>query len=460
MTDDHRKFLGKWLGLALMALGCVVIVAAGAVSCADGLAGLGNTQPPNVIIILPDALRADRLSCYTQCPVDGYAGHQTPNIDAFARDAVLYRGMTGQAAWTKPSCATILTSVYPSSHQARRKEDALPDAVTTLPEVLAAHGYHTVAFFTNHNLRVEFNFQQGYDEYYWLEPDGSSWKLDDKTYYQEAELVNQQVLAWLDARRNQQQPFFLYVHYMDPHRPYFEHPYNGRGEDPRDKDPSAAPRLSALYDGEVTYTDEHVGALLAGLKRLGLYDDALIVFTADHGEEFQEHGGWAHCQTLYQEIVSVPLIIRYPGGDRAGTVDEGLARSLDIAPTILDVAGIKAPTAMEGVSLRLPANSPARAQWVFSEEVFRAGMLSIRTPQYKLIRATEGKDRDRGQVQLYDLIADPGETRNLVDDQPAVVKQLSQYMDQALTHAMEMAVTGKEVELDKELEERLRNLGY
>jgi len=442
--------LGKRSGLMAMFL-CLALVGAGTAACVEGIAGLTRTSPPNVIIILPDALRADRLSCY------GYTGHQTPHIDALAHDAVLYRHMTGQAAWTKPSCATILTSLYPSSHRAQQQEDALPDEVTTLAEVLAANGYHTAAFFTNHNLRAEFNFQQGYDEYYWLGPEGSSQTLDGQTYYQEAELVNQQVLAWLES--NRKQPFFLYVHYMDPHRPYFEHPYNGRGEDPRGKELSDAPRLSALYDGEVRYTDEHVGALLDGLKRLGLYDRSLIVFTADHGEEFQEHGGWAHCQTLYQEIV-VPLIIRYPGGDRAGTVDEGLARSLDIAPTILDVAGIQQPAAMEGVSLRLPANSPARAQWVFSEEVFRAGMLAVRTPQYKLIRATEGQDRGRGLVQLYDLIADPGETRNLADDQPAMVSRLSTHMDQALAHAVQMAVAGKGAELDRELQERLRQLGY
>lgn len=454
----HQTRIGDRARLMTMLL-CLALVGVGTPACVEGLASLTASPPPNIIVILPDALRADRLSCY------GYTGHQTPHIDAFARDAVLYRHTTSQAAWTKPACATILTSLYPSSHHAQRQEDALPDAVTTLAEVLGANGYHTAAFFTNHNLRTEFNFQQGYAEYYWLEPDASSQILDGQTYYQEAELVNRQVLAWLAS--NQKRPFFLYVHYMDPHRPYFEHPYNGRGEDPRDdKKAEDAPRLSALYDGEVRYTDEHVGALLDGLKRLGLYDNSLIIFTSDHGEEFQEHGGWAHCQTLYQEIVNVPLIIRYPRGDRAGTVDEGLARSLDIAPTILDVAGIQPPAAthsvlrMEGVSLCLPANSPARAQWVFSEEVFRAGMLAVLTPQYKLIRATPGHDRGRGLVQLYDLIADPGETRNLADQQPAVVAQLGERMDQALAHAVKMAVTGKEAEMDKELQERLRRLGY
>ncbi|MBU0491143.1 MAG: sulfatase-like hydrolase/transferase [Chloroflexi bacterium] len=443
--------MSKWLGLGALALGLALLMA-GAAACTEGIGGLVNKQPPNVIVILADALRADRLSCY------GYTGHQTPNIDALAQDAVRYRLSTGPAAWTKPACATLITSLYPSSHRAQRVEDSLPDAVTTLAEVLSGNGYHTAAFFTNHNLREEFNFQQGYQEYHWLAPEASSHTLDGQTYYQEAEMVNQQVMPWLAA--NQKQPFFLYVHYMDPHRPYFEHPYNGRGEDPRANEPADAPRLSALYDGEVRYLDEQIGVLLAEIKRLGLYDNSLIVFVADHGEEFQEHDGWAHCQTLYQEIVGVPIIIRYPGGDRSGTVDEGLARTLDVAPTILDMAGVEAPAAMEGVSLRLPANSPARAQWVFAEEVFRAGMLAIRTPQYKLIRATPGEDRGRGTVQLYDLLADPGETHNLAEERPDLVSKFGQYIDQTMAHALNVAVTGKQVDIDKELEERLRQLGY
>ncbi|MBU1877690.1 MAG: sulfatase-like hydrolase/transferase, partial [Chloroflexi bacterium] len=193
----------------------MVILSAGVVV---GLASLGQPAPaPNVIVILPDALRADRLSCYVPGSV------QTPHIDALARDGVLYRNMNAQAAWTKPSVATIFTSLYPSTHQARRPKDILPDAVLTLPEVLSAHGYRTAAFVTNTNLFPDLNFQQGYAEYHALDPAETTWRHDGQKFYQEAALVNEQVLAWLNAAP--QQPFFLYIHYMDPHRPYFQHPY-------------------------------------------------------------------------------------------------------------------------------------------------------------------------------------------------------------------------------------------
>jgi arylsulfatase A-like enzyme len=273
-------------------------------------------------------------------------------------------------------------------------------------------------------------------------------------------LVNQQVLPWLAANHDQPDTsrFFMYIHYMDPHLPYFEHPYTGKDRDERD--PARPEITSRKYDGEIAYFDQHFGGLIATLKRLGLYDRALIIFTSDHGEEFYDHQGWDHALTLYQEITAVPLIVKYPGNARAGTVDEGLARLLDITPTVLDVAGIPATAMMQGVSLRWPADSPARAQFSFAENFCQFGALSWRTPRYKLIEVIDGDLRGREPTQLYDLELDPQETTNLAAARPDVVRQLRAEMSRTMALAERAAMIGQKAELDPEFRERLRRLGY
>jgi len=448
---------GGIAGLAIVLLVAVALIA----YHGGGMAASQDAALPNVIIIIvADALRVDRLSCY------GYTTNRTPHIDTLARDGVRYRHAHAPSSWTKPSVATILTSLYPSTHRAICFDDILPDEVLTLPEILSAYDYHTVGFVNNINLFPDLNFQQGYGKYYVLGADESSQNIGERKYYQEAELVNRHVLPWLENEHAKpgDTRFFMYIHYMDPHRPYFEHPYNGNvagynepGDDPA---PAEAPALSALYDGEVSYLDTHLGDVLAALKRLGLYDEALIVFTADHGEEFYEHQGWFHGKTLYEEVTAVPLIVKYPGNVRAGTVDEGLARSLDIAPTILDVSGIEPPAAMRGVSLRLPPDSPARAQLVFAEVFCMAGAMSVRTPRYKLIEVIDGDLRGRTPTQLYDLEIDPGETTNLAATRPDIVARLRADMGRTLNLAERAAVGGQKADLDAAFKERLRQLGY
>jgi arylsulfatase A-like enzyme len=411
---------------------------------------LGSSPPDVIIFVVADAMRADRVSCY------GYAAKQTPHISSLARDGVLYRHMDVQCSWTKPSVATFFTSLYPSTHQARSFEDLLSDEVLTLPEILAVHDYHTVGFVTNYAVFPKFNFQQGFREYYALDGIESSWHREGQKYYQEAELMNRSVLPWLEANRDRR--FFMYLHYMDPHRPYFLHPYDGRSL--WCEDPTRVKEVSDAYDGEIAYFDKHFGDLLATLKRLGLYDKALIIFTSDHGEELYEHQGWAHNKTLYQEITNVPLIIKYPGNAGAGTVDEGLARGLDITPTVLDGVGVEPPAGMQGISLRLPPDSPARARFSYAETSALSWVISIRTPRYKLIEIIDGKLRGRTPTQLYDLEADPGEQTNLAASHPDIVARLRADMSQTLTLAERAAVSGQEADLDPEFRERLRQLGY
>jgi arylsulfatase A-like enzyme len=437
----------------------------------------GLEDAPNVILIGADTLRADRLSCY------GYTGSQTPHIDALAADGVRYPEMTAQASWTKPSFATIFTSLYPSSHTATGKPHRLPQTVITLAEVLAASGYHTGGFADNPSISAAFGFDQGFAHYEYLEPDHlfagneaasqmalyqllrrvwamvTGGRIYPQHFYQEASVVNHHAEAWLEANKDTR--FFLFLHYMDPHDPYFAHPYNGVGSaraSNQNPDPALAPTFSQLYDGEIAYLDEHLGQLFAWLRAEGLYDDTLVILTGDHGEEFQEHGGWWHGQTLYQEQIAVPLIIKYPGGAQAGSIVSDLVRSLDVAPTILDVAGVPIPEVMMGRSLWSDAEAPAYA---FAEEDHEGNILyAVRSTTHKLILANADNPRGLPEDELFELAVDPGEQENLFAEQPDQVSRLRQTLRQIVTLALERAVEGEVGSVDASVQEKLRELGY
>jgi arylsulfatase A-like enzyme len=391
--------------------------------------------------------------------------------------------MTAQASWTKPSFATIFTSLYPSSHTATGKPHRLPQAVTTLAEALAASGYHAGGFADNPSISPAFGFDQGFADYVYLEPAYvlagneaasqtaiyqiarriwamlSGQRFHVRMFYQDASVVNRRALDWLAESKDTR--FFLFLHYMDPHDPYFEHPYGGASyarAANQNPDPAQATAFSRVYDGEVRYFDEHLGELVGWLKAEGLYEDMLIVFTADHGEEFQEHGGWWHGQTLYQEQIAVPLIIKYPGGEGAGSVVTDLARSLDIAPTVLDVAGVPIPESMMGRSLESTSEPPPYA---YAEEDHEGNVLyALRTPTHKLILANADNPRGLPVQVLFDLSEDPGEQHDLL----AVEKELAQTMRQVLREtvswALERAVASEIGSLDAGLQQKLRDLGY
>ena len=484
-----RPALHRLAGLPGILAGCgLLLVVAGAVTLLNRPAPLHTKAPagippglenaPNVILIGVDTLRADRLSCY------GYAASQTPNIDALAAGGVRYADMTAQASWTKPSFATILTSLYPSSHTAIGKPDRLPQAVTTLAEALAAGGYHTGGIVNNVSISPAFGFEQGFAYFKYLSPSylfgaGESasqlglyqglrrvWarvtggRIYPRNFYQDASVVNREAIQWLTDNKGTR--FFLFVHYMDPHDPYFEHPYNGRGyarAGNQNPDPALAPTFSGLYDGEVRYLDEYLGALFDWLKAVGLYDNALIVLTSDHGEEFQEHGGWWHGQTLYQEQIAVPLVVKYPGGARAGTVVTDLVRSLDVAPTVLDASGLPVPDTMLGLSLWSDSEPPDS---VFAEEDLEGNRVyAVRSGEWKFIRANAGNPRGLPTESLYNLTGDPGEQQPLdLSAAGQTLEPLRTLLHDLLAEALQHAVAGEAGELDSAVWQKLHDLGY
>ncbi len=232
-------------------------------------------------------------------------------------------GAFANASWGRTSFASILTGRLPSNHGVMAKVDALPSEIVTMPEALQEAGYQTRGIATNYNVSPYFNFHQGFDRYEYLEPEfvlgaGDAAaklllvqslkrvieKIEAKlghvapgSAYRDAETVNARIMSWLDETNGETaapdaSPWFFFVGYMDPHDPYYPHPYDGSGFSRaanQHPDPSEAPRLMRLYDGEIEYWDTQFGALVEDLKRRGLYDDLTIIITADHGEDFCEH---------------------------------------------------------------------------------------------------------------------------------------------------------------------------
>jgi arylsulfatase A-like enzyme len=342
--------------------------------------------------------------------------------------------------------ATILTGQYPSSHGTVHKMDFLADRVQTAAEALRDQGYWTAAFTTNINVAPIFNLNQGFAEFEYIAPSfyfgasDSATKLAiykglrtarerffaDRVYYehfyQDALVVNEHVGEWLASKPPE--PFFLFVHYMDPHDPYFEMPYNGHGV-ARVMNPSPpldrAEELHSLYLQGVRYHDDGLRALVEQLKQAGVYDSSAIAVTADHGEEFAEHGDWWHGTSLYEEQIHVPLVIVRPGRTEAGGRRSDPVRSIDIAPTLFGVAGLSPARAFQGVDLFAGKVGEAL---VAEEDLEGNSIVSVRSGQWKLLEANRDNPRGLQPVELYDLDKDPGEKNNLAAAEAARVEEL------------------------------------
>jgi arylsulfatase A-like enzyme len=407
-------------------------------------------ERPNLILVMVDTLRADHLSCY-----GGEHAVETPNLCRVATDGgTRYTGFS-HASWTKPAAASLLTSLVPTSHQAMSKTSALPDEIETLGETLQKAGYTTAGIVSNTNLTEAFGFAQGFDEYQYLGPDYLFGAMESSSklvlyqilrrvyfmavpglrfgdFYQDSQVVNARAFDFLD--RHQASRFFLFLHYMDPHDPYFRHPYDGHGiaraAHPHPAE-SMRDEMHALYREEIAYLDENFGALLAKLEALGLYEDSVIVLVSDHGEEFLDHGGFWHGLTLYEEQIHVPLLVKWRAGERLAppAVEKIPARLIDVAPTLLARAGAQQPAEMQGLDLAgsLAARSETE-RMVFAEENHEGNVLrAIRTERWKWIEANAGNPRGLPERELFDVAADPGETANLAEREPGTLAELERH---------------------------------
>ena len=379
---------------------------------------------PLVILYLVDTLRADHTTPY------GYKRQTTPELAKFAKDAVLFESAIAHASWTKPSVASLMTSRLPSRHRAVQLRDPLDAGQVTLAEMLDSRGFATGAVIANSVIyATDSNFHQGFDVFEGMHGDeGRRSKMVD------TRLVVDQALDFVDSRRGL--PTFLYVHTMDPHVPYappapFDTMFDPKptpdhpGVDPRTdfKEPLDRERLIAQYDGDIAYGDQQFGRFIDELKKRGVYDDALIFFVADHGEEFQDHGGWLHGRSVFDELIHVPMIVKFAGGRVAALRVRQMVALSDVLPTILEAMDMPVPDppAIIGRPLQGVAFSKVPEPAVVSEISHRGFVSSgIRTGEAKYIR----RFSPQADELFFDLAKDPKEQTNLMSQSPPAAKRL------------------------------------
>ena len=319
---------------------------------------------PNVLVVSVDTLRADHLGAF------GYGRETSPFLDSLAREGVRFERAFAPASWTLPSHMSLFTSSYPHTHRVENEQRSLPEAIPTLATILRDAGYRTTGFVSWVYLSASFGFDQGFDAFHELLPPAGQ-RGPDGHYAVKAGPFVDEVLAWADESPGE--PFFLFLHLCDPHMSYEPPLEIAREFDPTldgvqhgDYDhlkqyirglhpaavrvgPDELARATALYDGEIRYTDTELGRLFLGLEQRGLLDETLIVFNSDHGEEFDDHGSMeGHGWTLYDEVLHVPLILVFPDGRGAGATVERVVQTIDVAPTILDLLDLSPPPSFEG----------------------------------------------------------------------------------------------------------------
>lgn len=437
-------------------------------------------QHPAVFLITIDSLRADTLSCYGATVV------QTPNIDNVARDGVLFSTAISASSWTLPSVASFMTGVSPAVHGATAWQKRLPDDFKTLAESFKEAGYRTVAVGQNPVLDAARNIDQGFDEYHWISTEtrhpGISLGRSLLGIFLEHELesTTEQITRTVLDRLGHaiDGPTFFWIHYYDPHMPYtppkrfmdeasaatpfglaFDEIERVRMGRFATKQPERD-WIKSLYEGEVRYVDDEVGRLLGAMKGLGIYDEATIVISSDHGEEFWEHGGFEHGHTMHQELLRVPLIIKHPGV-AASQVDAPVGTE-GLTPTLLELAGLTWDAALMSSSSfaaylnpELPA-PPVGSVSSFGTLYFEK-LEAVTGPQFKYIRSV-----DFGAEKLYDRTVDPLEHAPMSPaENPTAAEAARKILDGARTAGNAMApVDTEDVVLDPGTEDSLRSLGY
>ena len=392
---------------------------------------------PNVILLGIDSLRADHMSCY------GYPRLTSPHLDRFAQGGALFENTISAHIPTTSAYASMLTGrdAFGTQVVALRHRGALRPEAKTLAEILRAHGYDTscVGFSGNPSAR-------GFDSYL----DYAAWGMWAAGRSPKAQNLNNVAIPELERLAGQDAPFFLFLRHMDPHAPYlppapYERAfYHGNELDPanRSMDPVMAfkpfrdffagwmpPGITdkdyvvAQYDGAIAYMDACIAALFEAVTALGLDDDTLIVVNGDHGETLYEHECWFDHHGLYDNVLRVPLILRFPGRIAAGQRVTGFNQHKDLVPTILDYLGVDARGLdFDGRSLRalMEGATASFETGIYLTECTWMRKHGWRTPAHKYMRALEPDFHFKPEVELYDLVADPAENRNLAPEQPAL----------------------------------------
>ena len=399
-----------------------------------------DTKVSHVILITIDTLRADRLGCY------GYEEIKTPFIDALAGEGVLFQQAYVPVPVTFPSHVSILAGTYPPFHKVRNNGNfTLNNETVTLAEIFSDHGYQTSAFIGAYVLDSFYGLDQGFHYY---EDDFSEGKDNEEKLIQEkrAEQVTNSAVKWLE--KNYKSSFFIWLHYFDPHAPYIP------------PSPFAEKYSQNLYNGEIAYTDHCLGKLFHKLRELGIYDTSTIIVTSDHGESLGEHGELTHGVFIYDVTLRVPLIIKnksFPASKRIST----FVRTIDIAPSILEISGITYTGPMHGKSfLNLIHDRPEKEERVLYCESYLpyynhgwSPLIGLRAGNWKFIKAPK--------PELYNLKHDPLEKHNVIQKQERIKNQMEEKLQKLLSSLLPPASEHEEKILPSQAHlEKLMSLGY
>ena len=421
-----------WLVKKLRAVPALLLLVS-LVSCARGPAA-GDLSDWNVLLVTIDTLRADRLG------FTGYGGAATPVMDGLAAGGVVFENAIATAPITLPSHASILTGLYPPAHGVLDNGYyILPEDVPTLPGILRDHGYETAAVVGSIVLHARYGLNSGFDHY---DDEIQHPRAQGQAYRERpASQVTARAAKWLQ-RRTPDKPFFMWVHYWDPHAPYFppkhlESRFRGR-----------------LYDGEIAAVDEALGELIESLHRTDQYNRTLILITADHGEAFGDGGELTHGILLRGATLRIPFVISAPGKLPSGRRIAGVVSNADVTPTVLALLGISGEPG-DGKSLLEPIRSGrTKDRYVYSEtrmpehEYGWSMLAGVRGDRWAWVRAP--------RPELYDLQPDPGELRSLHQQHPEVTAKLDRMVSDALANRRGEVRS----QLDDSQIEALRSLGY
>ncbi len=397
----------------------------------------GRGERPNIIVITVESVRSDHVGCY------GFDRPTTPAFDELAREGTRYENAHSVTSWTLASHATLLTGLYPTAHQVTGPMDRLGDSYVTLAEHLGANGYQTAGFVSGPFLRTPHNLHQGFELY----DDSPSSSSQQDAHHDITNPAMEELLAdFLSNRRDSERPFFLFAYMWDPHYDYnppapFDTMFRSDTAEPFDiaefeLNPLIRPGMTAgalryvrdQYEGEIRCTDELLGRLWKQLRDEGLWEETTIILTADHGEEFFEHGGKGHKNGLYDETLHVPLVIKWAGSS-AAEVDPRLTGLIDLFPTIVGMTGTASREELHGKSLLQEPRKPEHPLFFElittlygvgadrgKKEVER--WWAVRRGDFKMISIP-----DRHTNLLFDMIGDPLEKNSIEKLRPDILEE-------------------------------------